>query len=337
MKNLGEVKRSKRVLRYLKGSIDTKLVYKRTGKQLYGVADADWAGDRNDRKSYTGYAFILAGASISWESRKQRTIALSSTEAEYMKHQSQPEKRYTCKSYFVRLHNMMNDNQRNLVERKRAEEHKARRLQRLAARREAVELEQQLLIEEEIAEGIIRDPEPVFSQNDNSAGGRGGNTAGGRSGNSGGGGGDNSDGSNNSAGGGDNNTAGGRSGTSGGGGADNTSSGRGGNSGGGSNSASQRGGNFGGGSAGRSGTDHNDETNVSDIYKQEAKKWRQKFFTLLRGENDQNISNDQRVGNLDRGNPYGGRRDGRGGRGRRGGRRGRRGNNGGVNYIFYSR
>lgn len=77
-------KAAKRVLRYSKGTIDTKLVYKRTGKQFYGFADADWASDRNDRKSYTVNAFKLASASISWESKKQRTTALSSTEAEYM-------------------------------------------------------------------------------------------------------------------------------------------------------------------------------------------------------------------------------------------------------------
>lgn len=46
--------------------------------------DADWAECPMDRKSYTGFVFKLSGAAISWESRKQRTVALSSTEAEYM-------------------------------------------------------------------------------------------------------------------------------------------------------------------------------------------------------------------------------------------------------------
>lgn len=46
--------------------------------------DADWASCNIDRRSYTGYCFKLSGSVISYESRKQRTVALSSTEAEYM-------------------------------------------------------------------------------------------------------------------------------------------------------------------------------------------------------------------------------------------------------------
>lgn len=77
-------KAAKRVLRYLKGTSDYGLVYERTDLPLFGVVDADWGSNAIDRKSYSGFAFILAGAPISWEARKQRTIALSSTEAEYM-------------------------------------------------------------------------------------------------------------------------------------------------------------------------------------------------------------------------------------------------------------
>jgi len=75
---------AKRVLRYLKGTIDIGLEYKRTQKPLEGYVDADWAGCSLDRRSYTGYTFLLSGCPISWESRKQRTTALSSTESEYM-------------------------------------------------------------------------------------------------------------------------------------------------------------------------------------------------------------------------------------------------------------
>lgn len=75
---------AKHILRYLFSTVNTKLVFKKTGEKLVAFADADWAGSCDERKSYTGFTFILAGASISWESRKQQTVALSSTEAEYM-------------------------------------------------------------------------------------------------------------------------------------------------------------------------------------------------------------------------------------------------------------
>jgi len=77
-------KAAKRVLRYLKGTIDVGIVFTRTSTPLMGYVDADWANCPDDRRSYTGYAFILGGSPVSWESRKQRTVALSSTEAEYM-------------------------------------------------------------------------------------------------------------------------------------------------------------------------------------------------------------------------------------------------------------
>lgn len=77
-------KAAKRVLRYLKGTTDLRLIFKRTGKPLTGYADADWASCTIDRRSYTGYCFIYGGAVVSWESRKQRTVALSTCEAELM-------------------------------------------------------------------------------------------------------------------------------------------------------------------------------------------------------------------------------------------------------------
>lgn len=74
----------KRILRYLKGTVDLGLKYTPSNDSICGYADADWAGCLKDRKSYTGYAFKIANAATSWESRKQQTVALSSTEAEYM-------------------------------------------------------------------------------------------------------------------------------------------------------------------------------------------------------------------------------------------------------------
>jgi hypothetical protein len=76
---------AKHVLRYIKGTLDHGLVYMKSDVfKIVGFSDSDWAGDKYDRKSITGYVFMLAGAAITWKSKKQPTVALSSTEAEYM-------------------------------------------------------------------------------------------------------------------------------------------------------------------------------------------------------------------------------------------------------------
>jgi hypothetical protein len=75
---------AKRILRYLQGTKHVQLNYKKTGEPIHGYADADWGSSSIDRRSYTGYCFMFAGGTISWESRKQRTVALSTAEAEYM-------------------------------------------------------------------------------------------------------------------------------------------------------------------------------------------------------------------------------------------------------------
>ena len=51
--------------------------------KLIGYADADWAGDK-DRKSTSGFLFKVYGGLVCWSTRKQSTVALSSTEAEYV-------------------------------------------------------------------------------------------------------------------------------------------------------------------------------------------------------------------------------------------------------------
>lgn len=77
-----------RVLKYLKGTVDQAITYTGIGPisaapTLIGYSDADWA-QSYDRRSVTGYTFILCGGAISWQSKKQRTVALSTVEAEYM-------------------------------------------------------------------------------------------------------------------------------------------------------------------------------------------------------------------------------------------------------------
>lgn len=78
---------AKRVLRYLKGTMNLGLVYRKSVKhdkfRVYGFTDADWANGA-DRKSYTGYMFKLGRNVVSWGCYKQSCIALSSTEAEYI-------------------------------------------------------------------------------------------------------------------------------------------------------------------------------------------------------------------------------------------------------------
>lgn len=74
----------KRILKYLKRTKHYCIRYVKGNANLLGFADADWANNGIDRKSYTGYCFMMSDGVISWESRKQRTVALSSMEAEYM-------------------------------------------------------------------------------------------------------------------------------------------------------------------------------------------------------------------------------------------------------------
>jgi hypothetical protein len=74
----------KRILRYLRSTITLELVYKGDLKPLVGYSDADWAGDQDTRRSTSGYIFNIGSGAISWSSKRQPTVALSSCEAEYM-------------------------------------------------------------------------------------------------------------------------------------------------------------------------------------------------------------------------------------------------------------
>ncbi|KAM2298698.1 hypothetical protein ACFXTI_000641 [Malus domestica] len=73
----------KRILRYLKGTHDHGLLYRPSSLSITAYADADYAGDPNDRRSTDGYCIFLGSNLISWSSKKQRGVSRSSTEAEY--------------------------------------------------------------------------------------------------------------------------------------------------------------------------------------------------------------------------------------------------------------
>lgn len=76
----------KRIVRYLQGTKKLMLQFKRnpTSSPLVGYVDADWASDTEDRKSVSGYLFHVFGSTVTWCSKKQTTVATSSSEAEYI-------------------------------------------------------------------------------------------------------------------------------------------------------------------------------------------------------------------------------------------------------------
>eukprot|EP00253_Pinus_taeda_P024830 PITA_24830 len=85
----GALDNSERVFRYLRGTRDYGLFYQgRLGLDrvldIHGFVDADWVGDLDHRRSTSGYVFNLFGGAVSWMSKKQSVVALSTTEVEYM-------------------------------------------------------------------------------------------------------------------------------------------------------------------------------------------------------------------------------------------------------------
>lgn len=79
---------AKRIIRYVKGTANYGLFFPNSATsergELVGFTDSDWCGDKTDRKSTSGYFFMLGKAPISWSSKKQTVVALSSCEAEYI-------------------------------------------------------------------------------------------------------------------------------------------------------------------------------------------------------------------------------------------------------------
>ena len=75
----------KRIIKYINGTFDLGLFYpKHTSFDLYGYCDADFAGNLVDRKSTSGTCHFLGNSLVSWASKKQNCVAVSTTEAEYI-------------------------------------------------------------------------------------------------------------------------------------------------------------------------------------------------------------------------------------------------------------
>jgi hypothetical protein len=73
----------KRAFAYLNGSVELELTYGREVQGLTGYTDADGSVNE-DRKAISGYAILINGGAVSWSSKKQEIISLSTTEAEYV-------------------------------------------------------------------------------------------------------------------------------------------------------------------------------------------------------------------------------------------------------------
>ena len=76
----------KRIFRYIKGTLNFGLKFSNDDfeGQLYGFSDADWAGDIDTRSSMSGYVFKIANSTVSCCGKQKRSVAKSTTEAEYI-------------------------------------------------------------------------------------------------------------------------------------------------------------------------------------------------------------------------------------------------------------
>ncbi|KAJ8630112.1 hypothetical protein MRB53_023435 [Persea americana] len=85
MENPTHLLAAKRILRYLQGTRDFGLFYKKGEKlELFRFTNSDYAGDQDDRRSTSGYVFMLGTGAVSWSSKKQPIVTLSATEAKFI-------------------------------------------------------------------------------------------------------------------------------------------------------------------------------------------------------------------------------------------------------------
>jgi hypothetical protein len=93
----------KKIIKYVAGTCELGIWYsKDTNTNLVGFSDSDWAGDMDDRKSTSGGCFYLGNNLVSWFSRKQNCVSLSTAESEYVAAGS-------CCSQLIWLKHMLDD------------------------------------------------------------------------------------------------------------------------------------------------------------------------------------------------------------------------------------
>jgi len=74
----------RRILRYIKHTLQCGIFYEAKSQlQVHGYTDADWAGNVSNRRSISGFMFSFGNGVVSWSSKKQLTVALSNTKAQY--------------------------------------------------------------------------------------------------------------------------------------------------------------------------------------------------------------------------------------------------------------
>jgi hypothetical protein len=83
--------------------MDHALCFRGNRLRLEGYTDADWAGDMDERKSTSGYVFLLNGCAISWRSKKQTCVALSTMEAEFVACSAAVQEAVWLKRFFEHL------------------------------------------------------------------------------------------------------------------------------------------------------------------------------------------------------------------------------------------
>lgn len=84
----GDYKYMLRIVKYVLETKEMKLLFNKDKKEegtwrIVGYSDSDFAGDKDNRRSVTGFIIYFMGCPIAWRSRSQKSVALSSTEAEY--------------------------------------------------------------------------------------------------------------------------------------------------------------------------------------------------------------------------------------------------------------